>query len=207
MTAGWKTTARARFARAAALVALCAAVAAPAALVAQQPAPAPAPADSARPSAPFEIGRRVRVLAPVLGFEKVVGVVDSLRDGVVVLDTVARGEQGLFGGGPVMVERYRRVAIRVSDVRTVEVSTGRAKLPAMLRYAGIGLVAGAILGGIFNSPQFNPTWSDFRGGMIPGMVIGTVGGAAWGYWRGRERWAPVPGPYVIEPRGPDRRTD
>lgn len=205
MTTGRMTKARGRTRRA--LLALVLSVTAGAGTLSAQQATPPAAPDSARPSAPFEVGRRVRVLAPVLGFEKVVGVVDSLREGVVVLDTVARGETGLFGGGPTLVERYRRVAIKVTDVRSVEVSTGRRKLPAVLRYAGIGFVVGAVLGGVFNSPQFNPTWRDFRNGMIPGMIIGTVGGGTYGWYRGRERWARVPGPYVIEPRGPDRRTD
>lgn len=204
-----------------ALAAAALLVAAPAGGRAQQTPPAPAdslpadsaradaaPADTARRVSPFVVGQRVRVLVPVLGFEKVVGTVDSLREGVVVLDTTDRGRPGLFGGGPVMVERYRRVAINVGDLRSVEVSTGRNRVSAMLRYAGIGLLAGAVLGGVFNSPQFNPTWADFRGGMIPGAIIGTLGGGYIGYRQGRELWSPIPGPYIVRPRpGPERRTE
>lgn len=151
-------------------------------------------------SAP-EVGQRIRITAPSHGREPIVGIVDSLRDSAVVVDTAQRERRWFFDPGPILTDSYRRVTIPFGDIRALEVSKGRSRAKGALRGAVIGGLIGALSWGFANTPQFNPGLQDFRKGLLPGLFIGMPAGAIFGYLWGRERWRPVVGPFLPSRRG------
>lgn len=151
--------------------------------VAQEPSPEPT------------LGQRIRIIAPALGRDPIVGILDSLRDSAVVVDTAQRERRWFFDPGPILTDSYRRVAIPFGDIRTVEVSRGRSRGKGAIRGAIIGGIVGALSWGFASTPQFNPGWTDFKKGIGPGLVIGAPIGAAFGYLWGREKWRTIPSPF------------
>jgi len=149
-------------------------------------------------NSPVRIGERVRVTVPSMGTDPIVGVVDSLRETVVVLDTAVHEHHLFLDPGPPTIDKFRRVSIPYDDIRTLEVSAGRSKKKGMIVGATIGAIVGAISFGFGNTPQYNPGWSDVKKGIPYGIAIGAPVGAAIGYLLGRERWHPVS---VAKPSG------
>ena len=141
-----------------------------------------------------EVGTRVRVLAPDLRTDRYVGRIKSLDGSVMVLDT---GEVRTVLGmesGPVLVDQFRRVTIRLSTIKTIEVSAGRTARSAMARGAIFGALAGALLFGLGSMPEINPDANDFMRGVPVGLAVGALGGAVIGWGIGGERWLPAPIP-------------
>lgn len=143
------------------------------------------------PPAP-EIGQRVRIVVPARGRDPIVGVLDSLRDSAIVVDTAQRERRWFFDPGPVLTDAYRRVTIPLDDIRAIEVSRGRSRMKGALRGAVLGGIIGSLTWGFANTPQFNPGWSDFKKGLLPGLAIGVPAGGLFGYLWGREKWRSVP---------------
>lgn len=154
---------------------------------------AQAQVDSARGP---EIGSRVRVFAPELRIDKYVGRIQTMDGSVMVLDT---GEVRTVLGmesGPVLVDQYRLVTIRLSTIEALEVSGGRTVRSSMWKGAMFGAIIGGVLFGLGAMPEINPGASDFIKGVPPGLLFGAIGGAVVGYGIGGERWLPtsIPGP-------------
>ncbi|MDX2182497.1 MAG: hypothetical protein SFW08_00805 [Gemmatimonadaceae bacterium] len=169
-------------------------------------APAEVPVDPRQE--PFVLGRRLKIGAPVFGQYEIIGVVDSLIGDLVVLDTMLpRERRGLFDGGTVPVEQFRRVRVRVGDVRQAWVSNGVQRTGAVIRYATFGALGGGLLFGISGSQQFNPTLREVGRNAVPGAIIGGALGAFIGAYNGRERWTLVPGPYYLDSPPVGRRTN
>jgi hypothetical protein len=148
---------------------------------------------------PFVLGRRLKIGAPVFGQYEIIGIVDSLIGDLVVLDTMLpRERRGLFDGGTVPVEQFRRVRVRVGDVRQAWVSNGVQRTGAVIRYASFGALGGGLLFGISGSQQYNPTLKEIGRNAVPGAIIGGLLGAFIGAYNGRERWTLVPGPYYLD---------
>ena len=171
-------------------------------------APAPAPAGvtvAATPDPhnhPFEIGNVLRVVARSLGPEPIVGTVDSLRGDVVVLDTIApRQNAGLFNSGIVPVDQFRYVAVRATDLRTVELRTGSSRSQGAVRSGIYGALIGGLVLGVGNLPQRNPGLGDFVGGFAAGAALGGGIGVLIGTYSGRERWQRIDGPYYLNAPG------
>lgn len=140
---------------------------------------------------PVSVGSRVRVFAPDLRDDRYVGRVDSLASSVMVLDTA--GQRTRFGLdlGPVLVDRYRLVTIRLSAIERIEVSGGRTTRASTIRGAIIGGLIGGLVLGLGNLPEVNPSTSDFLNAAPRGIAIGAVLGAAVGWGLGDERWLPA----------------
>lgn len=138
-----------------------------------------------------EIGARVRVFAPELRTDRYVGRVKSIDAAVMVLDT---GEVRTILGmesGPVLVDQFRRVTIRLSTIEALEVSGGRTVRNATMRGAVFGALIGAVLFGLGNMPEVNPDANDFMRGVPVGLAIGALGGAVVGWGVGGESWLPA----------------
>ena len=138
-----------------------------------------------------EVGARVRVFAPELRTDRYVGRIKSIDGSVMVLDT---GEVRTVLGmesGPVLVDQFRRVTIRLSTIEAIEVSGGRTARGAVVRGAVLGALAGAVLFGLGSMPEVNPDASDFMRGVPVGLAVGAVGGAVIGFGIGGERWLPA----------------
>ena len=149
--------------------------------------------DSARGA---EVGSRVRVFAPELRIDRYVGRIQTLDGSVMVLDT---GEVRTVLGmesGPVLVDQYRLVTIRLSTIEALEVSGGRTVRGTMWKGAILGALVGGVLFGLGAMPEINPGASDFIKGVPPGLLVGALGGAIVGFGIGGERWlpSPIPGP-------------
>jgi hypothetical protein len=154
---------------------------------------AQAQVDSARGP---EVGSRVRVFAPELRIDRYVGRVQTLDGSVMVLDT---GEVRTVLGmesGPVLVDQYRLVTIRLSTIEALEVSGGRTVRSTMWKGAIVGALVGGLLFGLGAMPEINPGAQDFIKGVPPGLLFGAIGGALIGWGIGGERWLPasIPGP-------------
>jgi len=136
------------------------------------------------------VGTRVRVFAPELRTDRYVGRIKSLDDAVMVLDTgEVRSVLGL-GGGPVLVDQYRRVTIRISNIESVEVSSGRTVREPTVRGAIFGALIGGVLIGLGSMPEVDPNANDFLRGVPPGMALGGLIGGLIGWRVGGERWVP-----------------
>ncbi|MBI3790979.1 MAG: hypothetical protein HY275_08880 [Gemmatimonadetes bacterium] len=183
------------------LVMVGAVAAFPIAARAQQSATA-APQPGAVHNEPFVLGAVLKIVARSLGSDPVVGRVDSLRGEWVVLDTVApRMDGGLFESNTVPVDRFRFLAVRAQDIRSVEVRTGNSKLTGVLKYGLIGAGVGGLVGGLSNGQGVNPSGADFLSGFLIGASVGGVVGGTLGYFSGNDHWKKVPGPYYLnEPR-------
>lgn len=138
-----------------------------------------------------EVGTRVRVFAPELRTDRYVGRIKVLDNAVMVLDT---GEVRTVLGmesGPVLVDQFRRVTIRLSTITALEVSGGRTARGAAVRGAVLGALAGAVLFGLGSMPEVNPDANDFMRGVPLGLAVGAVGGGIIGFSIGGERWMPA----------------
>jgi hypothetical protein len=138
-----------------------------------------------------EIGTRVRVFAPDLRSDRYIGRIESLDAAVMVLDT---GEvRNILGmeSGPVLVDQFRRVTIRISNIERLEVSGGRTVGGATLRGAVLGSLLGGLILGLGSMPEINPDANDFIRGVPPGLLVGAIGGAVVGWAIGGERWLPA----------------
>jgi len=137
------------------------------------------------------VGTRVRIFAPDLRTDRYVGRIQSLDGAVVVLDTgEVRSVLGM-SSGPVLVDQFRRVTIRLSTIESVEVSGGRTVGGATFRGALVGSLIGGLLMGLGNMPEVNPGARDFVRGVPPGLAIGAVVGAVVGWGVGGESWIPA----------------
>lgn len=138
-----------------------------------------------------EVGTRVRVFAPELRTDRYVGRIKSIDASVMVLDT---GEVRTVLGmesGPVLVDQFRRVTIRLSTIEAIEVSGGRTARGTAVRGAVLGALAGALLFGLGSMPEVNPDANDFLRGVPVGLAVGAIGGAVIGFGIGGERWVPA----------------
>ena len=138
-----------------------------------------------------EVGSRVRVFAPELRTDRYVGRIKSIDASVMVLDT---GEVRTVLGmesGPILVDQFRRVTIRLSTIEALEVSGGRTVRGAVMRGAVVGALVGGLLFGLGSMPEVNPDFRDFVRGVPVGLVVGTLGGAIVGWGVGGERWLPA----------------
>lgn len=138
-----------------------------------------------------EIGARVRVFAPDLRADRYVGRIKSLDASAMVLDT---GEVRTVLGmesGPILVDQFRQVTIRLSTIATIEVSGGRTARSAVMKGALLGALAGAVLFGLGSMPEVNPDANDFMRGVPIGLAVGAVGGGIVGFGIGGERWLPA----------------
>jgi len=138
-----------------------------------------------------EIGARVRVFAPDLRTDRYIGRIKSLDGSVMVLDT---GEVRTVLGmesGPILVDQFRRVTIRLSTIQAIDVSGGRTARNAVMRGAVFGALAGAVLFGLGGMPEVNPDANDFMKGVPLGLAVGAVGGGIIGFGIGGERWVPA----------------
>src|SRR5688572_13351904 len=138
-----------------------------------------------------EVGTRVRVFAPELRTDRYVGRIQSLDNAVMVLDT---GEVRTVLGmesGPILVDQFRRVTIRLETITALEVSGGRTARTSVFRGALVGALAGALLFGLGAMPEINPDYADFVSGVPVGLAVGAVGGAVIGFGIGSERWLPA----------------
>jgi hypothetical protein len=138
-----------------------------------------------------EVGTRVRVFAPELRTDRYVGRIKSIDGSVMVLDT---GEVRTVLGmesGPVLVDQFRRVTIRLTTIEALEVSGGRTVRGTMMRGAVFGALAGAVLFGLGSMPEVNPDANDFMRGVPVGLAVGAIGGAVIGWGVGGERWLPA----------------
>jgi hypothetical protein len=134
------------------------------------------------------VGSRVRVFAPDLRSDRYVGRVDSLDTQAMVLDTTGTRIRLGLDMGPVLVDQYRHVTIRLSSIREIEVSGGRTTRGATIRGMVVGGLLGGLLWGLGNLPEVNPGAGDFIKGFPAGAVVGGVLGGAVGYALGGERW-------------------
>lgn len=139
---------------------------------------------------PVGVGTRVRIFAPSLRRERIVGRVDSLETGEMVLDTTGVRRRLGFETGPILVEQYRRMRLRTAAIEQIEVSGGRTTRSATLKGAVIGGLIGAALIGLGQAPEVNPTFQDFLKGAPVGLAIGVVVGGGVGYALGGEKWLP-----------------
>lgn len=137
------------------------------------------------------LGMRVRVTAPSVRRERIVGRIDSLDAGSVVLDTTRSGTRFGFGGGPVLVDRLRFASLQTTAVQRIEVSGGRTVRRTTLLGAVIGAAGGALLWGFAGLPEVNPGFSDFTRNAPKGAAIGLVLGGVVGFALGGERWLPA----------------
>lgn len=150
-----------------------------------------APAQGATIQRGVSVGTRVRVYAPDLREDHYVGRIDSLGSDVIVLDTAGMRTRLGFDTGPVLVDEYRRVAIRLSAIQSLEVSGGRTKSGSTIRGALVGALIGGVILGLGNLPEVNPSASDFVRGAPPGMVLGGLIGGTIGWGLGGESWLPA----------------
>ncbi len=137
------------------------------------------------------VGSRVRIFAPSLRRDRYVGRVDSLDASEIVLDTAGVRRRLGFETGPVLVEEFRIVSIQTSAIEGIELSAGRTTRGSTIRGAIIGAIGGALLFGLGQLPEVNPSASDFVKGVPLGLAIGAVAGGAVGYALGGERWVPA----------------
>jgi hypothetical protein len=155
---------------------------------AQVPVPAPAPG-SAPPSG-YDASRndlrgmgvgegsRVRLTAPVISPEPMVGRVAGLTRDSLLLSR---------GGGA-------RLQIETRQLRSLSVSAGHNRWTWALAGAGVGLLVGGVAGGTAGG---HGDTSGFGGlaGFIAGVLVGTPVGAGVGAAVAPERWTPVPLPH------------
>ena len=135
---------------------------------------------------PPTAGTRVRILSPVLGIKPEIGTVDSVA-GTTVQFRRADGSSS--------------ISLNPSEITTIEVSGGTHT--AKLKWAAIGLVAGAAIGSFIGSATYKPCRDSFAcigdiggrsGSILLGAVAGGLTGGAAGALLGAQRqesWIPV----------------
>lgn len=146
----------------------------------------------AQRSSDLSVGARVRIVAPSIRRERFVGRVEAMPADSIMLDT-SRAQRRLgFDTNPVLVEDFRRVTIPVSAIRSLEISRGRTRRRTTILGALIGAGSGAVLFGIADLPEINPTFKDFTEGFLVGSIVGAVAGGVIGFALGGERWDHLP---------------
>jgi hypothetical protein len=131
-------------------------------------------------------GARARILSPVLGTERQVGTIESVK-----------GDTLLFR----RAEGVGSVSLKPSEITMIEVSAGTHTAKA--KWAAIGFLAGAAAGAGIAAATYTPCKDSFACigdiggrsgsvglGAIVGALSGGVAGALWGTRR-RETWMPV----------------
>jgi hypothetical protein len=138
-------------------------------------------------------GVRVRILAPQVTKDRIAGTIHAVRDDVVVIDTVdSRLEHRLFFPSTIVVEQYRRVALPVSAVASVEESRGHSRVLGMVKGAAKGALVVGLFAGLGSlSGKQNASLRDFTSGFGVGAATGAVIGAPIGFKLGVERWREV----------------
>lgn len=155
----------------------------------------------------LEPGTRIRIVAPGIGKEPIVGTIALAKMDTIVLDTsdVWR-ENRLLMPAPVIAEEFRRVKLAVGEIDSVQVSQGHSRARGMLEGAiKGGLIVGAYLGLQAISGRRGAKWDDFAGGFASGLAVGATLGVPIGYVMGSEQWSTVrvrkpftaPGPRTI----------
>jgi hypothetical protein len=142
-------------------------------------------------SAEVRVGSRVRIMAPTVRRDRFIGIIDSLTDQRLVLDTTGERRRFGFETGPVLVDSYRRASLQLADVQRVEISGGRTVRSSIIRGALWGALAGALIVGVGNLPQVNASFDDFVKYAPIGAALGGVVGGVVGYALGGERWLPA----------------
>ncbi|HEX6059908.1 MAG TPA: hypothetical protein VFZ11_12935 [Gemmatimonadaceae bacterium] len=141
----------------------------------------------------LEPGTRIRIVAPGLGKEPIVGTIAFAQLDTIVLDTsdVWR-ENRLLLPAPVIAEEFRHLTLSVSDIDSVQVSRGHSRARGMLSGAVKGgLIVGAYLGLQAISGRRGANWNEFAGGFASGLAVGASLGVPIGYVMGSERWRTV----------------
>ncbi len=126
------------------------------------------------------VGSRVRLTAPVIAPDPMVGRVAGLTPDSLLLER---------GGGA-------RLQIDSRQVRALSVSAGRNRWGWALRGAGIGLLAGGVLGG-WSVGAHDDTGVGGFVGFLAGAIVGAPLGAGAGALAAPERWIALP----LPPRG------
>ena len=140
-------------------------------------------------------GVRVRILAPQVTKDRIAGTIQAVRADTVVLDTVdVRLEHRLFFPSTIVVDQYRRMALPVAAVASIEESRGRSRVLGMVKGAAKGVVVVGLFAGLGAlSGKTNASLRDFTSGFGAGAATGAVIGAPIGYQFGVERWRAVRG--------------
>lgn len=149
---------------------------------------APALAQGRGPIQLPRVGDRVRIVAPSIREDRYVGRVEAIPRDSIVLDTAGVRRRLGFETGPVLVEEFRRVSIPTSAIESIDLSAGRTHRRATIKGMIIGALSGGALFGATNLPEINPTFSDFVRGASVGLVVGAIGGGVVGYLLGGEKW-------------------
>ncbi|HEU4565737.1 MAG TPA: hypothetical protein VFS05_13845 [Gemmatimonadaceae bacterium] len=139
-------------------------------------------------------GMRLRLHAPTVARERIVGTIEEIRRDTIVIDTTdAASANRLFFPSTVVVERYRRVSVPLADVGAVEASRGRNKILGAMRGGIRGAFIAGALGGVAalsGNGGKGLRFRDFAAGFGEGAVIGFSIGVPFGYTRGLEQWVP-----------------
>lgn len=125
-----------------------------------------------------ETGARVRVLAPLVAPERLTGTVVAAS-----ADSLALGVAD--GSATLRLDKH--------TLESLEVSRGRARLKWGLLGAGVGLLAGAIVGAELGG-QDDPSGFGALAGFLGGAVVGLPAGAVGGALLAPERWDAYPLP-------------
>ena len=147
------------------------------------------------------IGSRVRVVAPSVRDDRIVGEITALPVDSMTLDTTGVRRRLGFDLGPVLVDEYRYVTIPLSAVERIELSAGRTHLRTTVYGLGIGALVGGVITGGSGAQQVNPTAGDFFEEFTTGAIIGGLIGGIVGYLLGGERWVPASRPAGALPPG------
>jgi hypothetical protein len=145
----------------------------------------------------FRPGIRLRIEAPSITRDLIVGTVQDVRRDTVVLDTAdVESEQRLFFPSTVMVDRYRRVEVTVGAMGRVEASRGRNHFLGSIKGGIRGAFIGGMLAGVGSlSGQNGISLREFTRGFTRGAVLGFSIGAPIGYNFGVEQWQLIPLPH------------
>ena len=141
----------------------------------------------------FQPGMRVRIAAPLVAKERVAGTIKAVTADSVVLDTVdVRMEHRLFFPSTVVVDKYRRMAVPLSSVASIEESRGHSRTLGMVKGAAKGAVVVGLFAGLGAlSGHQNAKLRDFSSGFGAGAAGGAVIGAPIGFQMGVERWRAI----------------
>jgi len=152
----------------------------------------------------FAPGTRLRISAPSLQRDRVVGTVVQRIADTLVVDTVdASRVNRMFFPSTVPVDEYRRVSLPVTLIDTLQVSMGRSRAHGMLRLATKAAVLGGLALGVnYMSGTNRVNMRNFASGFRTGAIAAAVVAGPIGFRRGQERWATVFGVDKSRPKEP-----